>query len=100
MAEHNEGSGEQKHRAGLFDIRFIIAALIGIYGVILFIVAFFTSDAQRDKADGLNINLFAGIGMIVVSALFMLWSQWRPIVVPDEPGAGKDTQNGADRSSH
>ena len=35
MAEHSEAAGEQKHRAGLFDIRFIIAALIGLYGAIL-----------------------------------------------------------------
>lgn len=91
MAEHTEAAAAQKHRAGLFDIRFIIAALIGAYGVILFIVAFFTSDAQKDKADGLNINLYAGIGMIVVAALFMLWTRWRPIVVPEDPAAEADT---------
>ncbi len=96
MAEHTEGSGEQRHRAGLFDIRFIIAALIGVYGVILFIVAFFTSDAEKAKADGLNINLYAGIGMIVVSALFILWSRLRPIVVPDDP----DREEAADSSAH
>ncbi len=96
MAEHSEAAGEQKHRAGLFDIRFIIAALIGLYGAILFVVAFFTTDVQKDKADGLNINLYAGIGMLVVAALFVLWSRWRPIVVPDEPAADKGDQ----RSSH
>lgn len=96
MAEHTEAPGEQKHRAGLFDIRFIIAALIGLYGVILFVVAFFTNDTQKAKADGLNINLYAGIGMIVVSALFMLWTRWRPIVVPDEPV----TEEGDQPSSH
>ena len=96
MAEHSEAPGEQKHRAGLFDIRFIIAALIGLYGAILFVVAFFTTDAQKAKADGLNINLYAGIGMLVVAALFVLWSRWRPIVVPDEPAADKGDQ----RSSH
>lgn len=85
MAEPTESPGKQKQRAGLFDIRFIIAALIGAYGAILFVVAFFTSDAQKDKADGMNINLYAGIGMIVVAALFMLWARLRPIVVPVDP---------------
>lgn len=99
MAEHKEASSAQKHRAGLFDIRFIIAALIGVYGVILFVVAFFTTDAQKDKADGLNINLYAGVGMIVVAALFMLWTRWRPIVVPDEPAAGNGAHEG-ERSAH
>ena len=87
MAEHSEAPGEQKHRAGLFDIRFIIAALIGSYGLILVVAAFFTSDEQKSKADGMNINLYAGIGMIVVAALFMLWARLRPIVVPEDPAA-------------
>jgi hypothetical protein len=96
MAENTEGSGETRHRAGLFDIRFIIAALIGIYGVILFLVAFFTTDAQKAKADGMNINLWAGIGMMVVSGLFILWSQLRPIVVPEEP----KNDEAAERPAH
>ena len=94
MAENT--SSEQPHRAGLFDIRIIIAGLIGVYGVILFVVAFFTSDEQKDKADGMNINLYAGIGMIVVAGLFIAWSQWRPIVVPDEP----KNDEAAERPAH
>src|SRR3954470_23312509 len=95
MAENTSttSSGGRRHRAGLFDIRFIIAALIGTYGVILVLVSFFTSDSQRNKADGLDINLFAGIGMIVVAALFILWARLRPIVVPDEP-AGDEAADG------
>ena len=76
---------EAPHRAGLFDIRVIIGALIGLYGVIILITGFFTSDAQIEKADGLNINIWAGIGMIVVSAGFGLWAYLRPIVVPPDP---------------
>ncbi len=87
MAEHTDDSGGKTHRAGLFDIRFIIAALIGSYGLILVVVAFFTSEEQKSKADGMNINLYAGIGMIVVAGLFMLWARLRPIVVPEEPAA-------------
>jgi hypothetical protein len=49
------------HRAGLFDIRFIIGALIGLYGLIILVTGFFTSDAQVQKSDGLNINIWAGI---------------------------------------
>ncbi len=80
------------HRAGLFDIRVIIGALIGLYGVILVITAFFTSDAQIAKSDGLNINLWAGVGMLAVSAGFIVWARVRPIVVPVDPAgsAGDD----------
>lgn len=78
--------GNEPHKAGLFDIRVIIGALIGLYGLIIVIASFFTSQADIDKAGGLNINLTAGIGMLVVSAAFVAWARWRPIVVADDAG--------------
>jgi hypothetical protein len=80
MAQTEDSS---QHRAGLFDIRFIIGALIGIYGVILVIAGLFVSDSQQQKADGLNVNLWAGLGMVAVSVFFVVWTRMRPIVVPD-----------------
>ena len=88
---------EAPRRAGLFDIRVIIGALIGLYGVILVITGFFTSDTQIEKSDGLNINLYAGIGMVVVSVAFVVWARVRPIVVVPKP-SGDD--EGADRPVH
>jgi hypothetical protein len=82
MADNGTGDSPKAHTAGLFDMRIIIAALIGLYGLIVLVTGFFTSDTQLDKADGLNINVAAGIGMLVVSALFAAWARWRPIVVP------------------
>jgi len=76
-----------KKTAGAFDIRMIIAMLIGLYGVVLVITGLVaTSDADLDKADGININLWAGLGMTAVAALFLVWARLRPIVVetPDE----------------
>ena len=35
MAENTERTSERAHKAGLFDIRFVIGALMGVYGVIL-----------------------------------------------------------------
>ncbi|MEA5358177.1 hypothetical protein VA596_01405 [Amycolatopsis sp., V23-08] len=79
-------SGARPKKAGAFDIRLIIALLIGVYGVILTVMGiWFTSEAERQKAAGVNINLWAGIGMLVVSALFFVWAQVRPLVVPAEP---------------
>lgn len=77
------------HQAGAFDIRTFIALLIGIYGVVLVATGLFgTSEDALAKADGLNINLWAGLGMVVVAALFQIWARARPVVVPDD--AGKD----------
>jgi drug/metabolite transporter (DMT)-like permease len=79
-------SGARPRKAGAFDIRLIIALLIGVYGVILTVMgAFFTTDADLKKAADVNINLWAGIGMLVVTALFVIWAKVRPLVVPAEP---------------
>jgi hypothetical protein len=72
-------------KAGAFDIRLIIALLIGVYGAVLTVMGIgFTSDADIEKAAGVNINLWAGIGMLVFTALFVAWALLRPIVVPAE----------------
>jgi membrane-bound ClpP family serine protease len=74
-----------KKKAGLFDIRFIIAGLIGTYGVILVLLGLFhASDEEIARGDGVNINLWAGIGMLVVAVAFGLWARLRPVVVPVE----------------
>jgi drug/metabolite transporter (DMT)-like permease len=77
--------GTEKRKVGLFDIRIIIASLIGLYGIILVITGLFSSDTQAEKAAGLNINIIAGIVMIVFAAAFIAWARIRPIIVPPEP---------------
>ena len=65
----------------LFDLRTIIAVLFGFYGIILTILGlFFESEAQLQKAGGIEINLWTGIVMLVVAALFLLWALMRPLV--------------------
>lgn len=76
---------KRRHQAGAFDIRMIIALLIGIYGVVLVLAGFLgTTDGDLRRAGGMNVNLSAGVGMVVVAALFVLWARLRPVVVPDE----------------
>ncbi|KOV78879.1 hypothetical protein [Nocardia sp. NRRL S-836] len=63
----------------LFDLRLIIAFLFGLYGVVLVVVGLaFTSDADLEKAEGVNINLWAGIAMVVIAVLFAAWAMLRP----------------------
>ena len=90
MSENHEST----HRAGLFDIRMIIGLLLGIYGVVLVVTSFFTSQAQLDKADGVNVNLWTGLGLVVAAVVFAAWARLRPIEVPEDPDPG-----GADRES-
>ena len=70
-------------RTSAFDIRLIIALLTGVYGVILTVLGLFvTSDAEIDKSAGVNINLWAGLALLVVALLFALWARVRPLRVP------------------
>ncbi|NIH85064.1 hypothetical protein [Amycolatopsis granulosa] len=74
-------------RAGAFDIRLIIALLTGVYGVVLTVSGIaFTDDADLRKAAGVNINLWAGIGLLVFTALMVIWALVRPIRVPVTEG--------------
>ena len=71
--------------AKLFDIRLLIGGLFVLYGLMLGIAGFFTSDKARAKAAGININLWLGIGMLVLGVLFLLWRMLNPLKV--EPNA-------------
>ena len=63
----------------LFDLRLIIAFLFGVYGVVLVVMGLgFTTDDDLKKAEGVNINLWAGIAMAVIAALFATWALLRP----------------------
>jgi hypothetical protein len=74
----------EKQTAGAFDVRNVIAGLIGFYGVVLVIVGIVDrSEEALEKAGGVNANLWAGIVMVVVAAGFVLWSWLRPIVVEE-----------------
>jgi hypothetical protein len=77
----SDGTGE-KHAAGAFDVRNVIAALIGFYGVVLIVVGLVDNGGEAlEKTDGVNANLWVGLGMVVFAAAFALWSRLRPIVV-------------------
>ena len=70
------------HRAGLFDIRTIIGALLGTYGVILVLVGIL-GDPETDKTGGTNANLWAGLAMLAVGVAFVVWARVRPLSVPE-----------------
>jgi glucose uptake protein GlcU len=88
-------SGPRRRTAGAFDIRSIIALLIGLYGLIITVLGLaFTSDAQRAKAAGVNINLWAGLAMLVFAALMVLWVVVRPLRVPAATDENGETTGG------
>ena len=71
-------------KVSLFDVRTIIGALMTLYGVILLIASFATSDADKARADGINANLWVGIALLVFGILMIVWAVTRPLVVDEE----------------
>jgi hypothetical protein len=81
---------QPRTRRAAFDIRLIIALLIGVYGLVLTVMgAAFMPGWQIAKAAGINSNLWAGVGMLVFATLFLAWTVLRPIRVPEQPRSGE-----------
>jgi drug/metabolite transporter (DMT)-like permease len=103
MSSSTSRAGGTQHAAGAFDVRNVIAALVGFYGVVLVLVGLFgNSQAQKDKTGDVNANLWAGLAMVVFAAAFLLWVRLRPIVVaappdrqdPEDDGSGTSLTKG------
>ena len=77
------------HKAGVFDIRNIIGALMAIYGVIL-TLAGLLGEHEPEKTGGVNANLWTGIALLLVGGFFIVWARMRPIVVPEHVEAPDD----------
>ena len=69
--------------ANRFDLRRIIGGGFVVYGVILTVVVIVGSDEVKNKAAGINVNLWTGLAMLVVGAMMVAWALMRPV----EPSA-------------
>lgn len=84
--------------SSLFDLRSVIALLFGVYGIVLLIMGLVSGNdpANLAKTGGSNLNLETGIAMLVVGALFLVWTLTRPLKLPspEELEQRKDTGPG------
>lgn len=99
MSEHHGYSDEDVQRevselqaqsataARIFDLRRIIGALFVVYGVIVTIAGISPSEEDLDKAEGVYINLWTGIGMLLLGIFFLVWLKLRPTPPPTPPAA-------------
>jgi hypothetical protein len=93
-SEHSGYSEEDVHRevselqaksataARIFDLRRIIGGLFVVYGIIVTIAGINPSDASLDKSEGVNINLWTGIAMLLLGIFFLAWLKLRPTPPP------------------
>ena len=71
----------EKKTAGAFDIRNVIGALLGLYGVILLLTAAFHGSAPEGTNN--DDNWWGGIALLVVGVVFLAWAKLRPLVVEE-----------------
>jgi hypothetical protein len=90
--------GGRKHTAGAYDMRVFIAGLIGFYGIVLVLMGLF-NDSADDKAKTGDVNLWAGLGKVVVAIAFAVWTRLRPVVV-DERTVAEAREGMDDHSAH
>jgi hypothetical protein len=87
--DYREQVTELERRSGtaarLFDVRRIIGGLFVVYGVIVTIAGLTASDADLRKAQGININLWTGLGMLLLGIAFLVWLRLSPAVPPPAP---------------
>ena len=77
MAEKEDGTPNKASR--LFDLRYLIGGLFTLYGIILVIVGLLDGPSELTKAQGIRINLWLGLGMLALAAVFLLWAWLRPL---------------------
>ena len=77
-AERGTG-GRAMQAANLFDLRRIIGGLFVVLGLLLTVLGLTDSEADIQRAAGLNINLLTGLGMLAFGLLFLVWAFTRPL---------------------
>ncbi|MFE3638009.1 hypothetical protein [Streptomyces cellostaticus] len=78
--------------ARIFDLRRIIGGLFVVYGVIVTVVGITDSQSAIDKAQGVNINLWTGIGMLLLGGVFLAWLKLRPTPPPPPEGLPEEEE--------
>jgi hypothetical protein len=80
----DEDEARAAKMANRFDIRRIIGGLFVLYSIVLILTGLIGDHTVKNKASGINVDLYTGIGMLVVGILMIVWAVKRP-VVPEPP---------------
>ena len=91
LIEQAEEAETAARAANLFDVRRFIGGLFLIYGALLTVLGLFASQAEIDKAAGVNANLWTGIVMLIVGGGFLAWALKSPVGA-EELAGGEDSE--------
>jgi hypothetical protein len=85
----DEDEREAARIANRFDIRRIIGGLFLIYSVILIVTGIAGDHVVKNKAAGINVDLWTGLAMLVVGILMIAWALLRPVAPEPEKTRGQ-----------
>jgi hypothetical protein len=85
----DEDEAAAARTANRFDIRRLIGALFVLYGVVLTITGIVGSHHVKTKAAGVNIDLWAGLGMLLFGIFMVAWALLRPVAVEPSESRGQ-----------
>lgn len=104
MSEPTSTTSDSRARraANLFDLRRVIGGLFVAYGLLLAILGLFDSDADIERAAGVNINLYGGLAMLAFGLLMLVWAFTRPLgeELDSDEGGGDPGSNGHGTVGH
>jgi hypothetical protein len=81
--ESSEEAGSGAAR--LFDVRRIIGGLFTLYGVLVLGAGIVDGKSASDKASGIDINIWTGVGMLLLGLGMLIWMRLSPSAVADPP---------------
>lgn len=84
LVRETEQVEEASRAARTFDVRRIIGGLFVLYGLIVGIYGLVDGAAAERKAQGIDINLWSGLGMLALGLLFVVWERTRPIQLDED----------------
>jgi drug/metabolite transporter (DMT)-like permease len=76
MSDNITFKNEDDASGSLFDLRYLIGALFTFYGLLLVVASFFVSHV---KSGDIDINLWLGLGMLILGLFFLGWARLRPL---------------------
>ena len=95
QSESEADAARAARAANLFDVRRLIGALFVIYGVILVVLGLGASDSTIEKSADVNLNLWAGLGMLLFGLLMLAWAFLRPLSAELDEAAGGAAPTGS-----
>ena len=91
MSDHVTFKDENDASSSLFDLRYLIGGLFTFYGLLLTVASFFVPHV---KSGDIDINLWLGLGMLILGLFFLIWARLRPLRIEGESALARAERAG------